>query len=205
MELAVFGRTRGEPGSRLRPGPGRLAAYTAPGGTWEMKDISASGFRLNAPMGAATELTLNTLVAIRRGDQEAWVLGIIRRMRRLSAQEVEIGLQLIANTLASANLCEQRKVREADYSVNGEIPTVTGREFQGLFLSFHRREGEPPVQSLIVPAVEYHASRHYTLRTGVSPRTMRYGRMLERHADWVWTVVDPVVPGTAAATPGPTD
>ena len=203
MELAVFGRTRSEPGSRLGPVSGRLAALTAPGGTWEMKDISASGFRLNAPMGAATELTLNTLVAIRRRDQEAWVLGIIRRMRRLSAQEVEIGLQLIANTLASADLCEQRKVREADYSVNGEIPTVTGREFQGLFLLFNRREGGPPVQSLIVPAVEYHASRHYTLRTGVSPRTMRYGRVFERHADWVWTVVDPVVPGTAAAGPGP--
>ena len=120
-----------------------------------MKDISASGFRLHAPMGAATELTLNTLVAIRRRDQEAWVLGIIRRMRRLSAQEAEIGLQLIANALANADLCEQRKVREADYSVNGESPAATGREFQGLFLSFNRREGEAPVQSLIVPAVEY--------------------------------------------------
>ena len=201
MDLAVFGRTR-QPGSGLGPGPGRLAAYTAPGGTWEMKDISASGFRLYAPMGAATELTLNTLVAIRRRDQEPWVLGIVRRMRRLSAQEAEIGLQLIANALANADLCEQRKVRDADYSVNGEIPTVTGREFQGIFLSFSRREGEPPVQSLIVPAVEYHPSRHYTLRTGASPRTMRYGRVLEHHAGWVWTVVDPVAPVTAATGSG---
>ena len=94
-------------------------------------------------------------------------------------------------------------MRDADYSVNGEIPTITGREFHGLFLSFSRREGEPPVQSLIVPAAEYHASRLYTLRTGDSPRTIRYGRLLEQHADWVWTVVDPVAPGTAAAGAGP--
>ncbi len=202
MELAVFGRTRG-PGAGLRSGLERPPAFTAPGNIWEMKDISASGFRLNAPMGAATELTLNTLVAIRRRDQEGWVLGITRRMRRLSAQEAEIGLQLIANALVNADLCELRKVRESDYSVNGEIPTITGREFQGLFLSFSRREGEPPVQSLIVPAVEYHASKQYTLRTGASPRTIRYGRVLERHADWVWTVADPVAPGTAAAGSGP--
>jgi hypothetical protein len=210
MELAVFGRTRGGPDSKVGPdsrfrvGSGRPAAPRAPGGTWEIKDISTSGFRLHAPMGAATELTLNTLVAIRRRAQESWVLGIIRRMRRLSAQEAEIGLQLIANALGNADLCEQRKVREDGYSVNGESPTVTGREFQGLFLSFNRREGEPPVQSLIVPAVEYHASRPYTLRTGDSQHTMRYGRVLERHADWVWTVVDPLAPGgTAAARSGP--
>ena len=202
MEIAVFGRAR-EPSPGLRPGSGQPPASTAPGGTWEMKDISASGFRLNAPMGAASELKLNTLVAIRRHDQEAWVLGIIRRMRRLSAQEAEIGLQLIANSLATADLCEQRKVRESEYSVNGKIPAATGPEFQGLFLSFNQREGEPPVQSLIVPAVEYHASRYYTLRTGGSPRTIRYGRVLERHADWAWTVVDPVAPETAAAGSGP--
>ncbi len=205
MELAVFGRTRNRPGSVAGPGSGRLAAPTSLDGTWEMKDISASGFRLHAPMGAATVLTLNTLVAIRRRGQEAWVLGIIRRMRRLSAQEAEIGLQLIANVLAGADLCEQRKEREADYSVNGENPSVSGREFPGLFLSFNRREGEPPVQSLIVPAAEYHPSRSYTLRTGVLPRKMRYGRVFERHADWVWTVVDPIAPGTAPAESGPAD
>ena len=202
MELAVFGRTRTEPGAGARePGPGRLAAFTAPGGPWEMKDISASGFRLHAPMSVATELTLNMLVAIRRRDQDAWVLGIIRRMRRLSSHEAEIGLQLIANALVSADL--DRAAQGAGGTItrsNGENPAVTGRQFHGLFLSFSRREGEPPVQSLIVPAVEYHPSRRYTLRTATAPRTIRYGRVLEQHADWVWTVIDPVDRDGAAAS-----
>jgi len=47
-----------------------------------------------------------------------------------------------------------------------------------------------------VPAGEYHASRIYTLQTGMSKRTIRHGRLLEQHADWVWTVIDPVPPGT---------
>ena len=198
MELAVFGRTRTEPAARSDPGLGRLAVHTAPGGPWEMKDISASGFRLHAPLSVAMELTLNMLVAIRRRDQDAWVLGIVRRMRRLSSVEGEIGLQLIADALVCADLSEQRKVRADDYSVNGENPAASGRQFHGLFLSINRREGEPPVQSLIVPAVEYHPSRLYTLRIGAAARPIRHGRLLEQHADWVWTVIDSVSPGTDA-------
>ena len=29
---------------------------------------------------------------------------------------------------------------------------------------------------------------------GLSTRTIRHGRLLEQHADWVWTVIDPVAP-----------
>jgi hypothetical protein len=200
MEIAVFGRTRNEPVSRPEAGPRSLAAFTtAPGGQWQMKDISASGFRLHAPMSVAMELTLNVLVAIHLRDSDAWVMGIVRRMRRRSADDAEIGLQLIANALTSADLFEQRKARAIDYTVNGENPSVTGRQFHGLFLSFNRREGEAPVQSLIVPAIEYHPSRYYTLRIGNSARTIRYGRLLEGHADWVWTVIDSVAPGARSA------
>jgi hypothetical protein len=170
-----------------------------------MKDVSASGFRLHAPMNDAADLTLSMLVAIRRRDPTPWVLGIIRRIRRLSSKDAEIGVQVIATTFASAELTEQRKAREATYSVNGENPTTSGRQFHGLFLSFSRRPDEVQVQSLIVPAVEFHASQRYTLRTGLSTRTIRHGRLLERHSDWVWTVIDPVAPESDGAGAGAPD
>jgi hypothetical protein len=167
-----------------------------------MKDVSASGYRLHAPINDAMDLTLNTLVAIHRHGGDGWVMGIVRRMRRLSTRDAEIGLQLIATTLAGAELTEQRKARGADYPVTGAHSAVAGRQFRGLFLSFKRRPEEPPVQSLIVPAVEFHASGLYTLRTGPSLRTIRYGRLLEQHADWVWTVIDPVSSDSDAAGVG---
>lgn len=202
MELAVFGRSRTESELRQEIGSGRTSKFATPGGAWEMKDVSASGFRLHAPMNDAMDLTLNMLVAIRRRGENAWVMGIVRRMRRLSAKDAEIGLQLIATTLASAELTEQRKTREATYAVNGENPAIAGRQFHGLYLSFTRRPDEPPVQSLVVPAVEFHASQRYTLRTGLSARTIRHGRLLEQHADWVWTVIDPVPPESDVAGAG---
>ena len=202
MELAVFGRTRTEPDHRFENAQRRLAAFSAPGGPWEIKDTSASGFRLHAPMSVATEVTLSMLVAIHQRGQDTWVLGIVRRMRRLSAGVAEIGLQLIANTLVIAGLVEQRKLRDGNY-VNGEHPTDAGRRFYGLFLSFNRRASEPAVQSLIVPPVDYQSGRRYTLQAENSVRTIRFGRLIERQKDWVWTVIDPLEPDALATDGNP--
>ncbi len=202
LELAVFGRTRTESEQKREIATGRVATFANTGGPWEMKDISASGFRLLAPMSIAGELTLSMLVAIRRRGEEVWAMGIIRRMRRLSTKDADIGLQIIAHTVASAELTEHKKARDGHYPINAETPVAAGRQFHGLFLSFKRQADEPPVQSLIVPTVEYHPSRRYTLRTGLSARTIRHGRLLEQHADWVWTVIDPVAPKGDAAGAG---
>jgi hypothetical protein len=193
QELAVFGRLRVETEVQREPAAGRVSTFAAAGGPWEIKDISASGFRLYAPMSAAGELTLNMLVAIRRHGEEAWVMGIIRRMRRLTTRDAEIGLQLIANSLARAEFTEQKKPPGAS-TVNGGKGAIKGRQFDGLFLSFRRRPEEPAVQSLVIPAGEYHTSRRYTLRIGKSERTIRHGRLLEQHTDWVWAVIDNVAP-----------
>jgi hypothetical protein len=201
LELAVFGRSRAEAELSRELGAGRVSTFSASGGPWEIKDISASGFRLYAPMSIAAEITLNMLVAIRRHGEGIWVLGIVRRMRRLSTQDAEIGLQLIANTLASAELVEQKKARDGSFPTAAQQAALAGRKFYGLYLSFRRREDEAPVQSLIVPAGEYHASRRYSLHTGSTMRTIRHGRLLEQHADWVWTVIDLVAAeGNAVGT-----
>jgi hypothetical protein len=199
LELAVFGRSRAETELQRELGVGRVSLFATSGGPWAMKDISASGFRLHAPINDAIALTLNMLVAIHRHGDSAWVMGIVRRMRRLSTRDAEIGLQLIATTLAGAELTELRMARGAGYPVTGDKSAAAGRHFRGLFLSFNRRPEEAPVQSLIVPALEFQPSRLYTLRTGLSTRTIRHGRLLEEHADWVWTVIDPVSPAPDAA------
>jgi hypothetical protein len=40
-------------------------------------------------MTIASELTLSMLVAIRRHGEDAWVMGIIRRIRRLTTHDAE--------------------------------------------------------------------------------------------------------------------
>ncbi len=117
----------------------RLATYAAPGGAWEVRDVSQTGYRLVAPMMVINVVTLGTLAAMRAQGQALWTLGIVRRMKRLTTERAEIGLQIIANNLVGVELTEQRR-GDSDYSVDGETPTVNSRRFQGLFLSLRKRD-----------------------------------------------------------------
>ena len=192
MELAVFGRMRNETDRRVELTRRRFAAFAAPGGPWEVKDVSQTGFRLLAPMSVANMVTLGTLAAIRPHGQTPWALGIVRRMKRMTADRAEIGLQVIANTLIGVDLVEQRKSHDADYSVDGEATTINGRTFHGLFLSLKKRDSEPAVQSLVVPAAEYQPAKRLKLMTSRSVNPIRFGRLLEQQPDWVWATVEPL-------------
>jgi hypothetical protein len=201
MQLAVFGRALTENTSPEELERRRLAAFVTPGGPWELKDASASGYRLQAPMAVATEITLSMLVAIHQQESERWAIGIVRRMRRLSANRAEIGLQLIANTLAAADFV-QKKAHDPDGPPTGSS-SVTDHKFRGLYLTYIRRPGEPAIQSLIVPSDEYHPSKPYVLQMGDTTRAIRFGRVLERHGDWVWTGFEPRDSAIALANAAP--
>jgi hypothetical protein len=190
MELAVFGRMRNEADRRIELSRRRFAQFAAPGGPWEVKDVSQTGFRLLAPMSVANMVTLGTLASIRPHGHSPWTLGIVRRMRRMTADRAEIGLQVIANTLIGVDLIEQRKGGDGDYSVDGEAITVNGRMFAGLFLALRKREADSAVQSLIVPAAEYQPAKRLKLQTSKSINPIRFGRLLEQQPDWVWATVE---------------
>lgn len=198
MDLAVFGRIRDEPTRRREIARRRIGAHAAPGGPWEAKDVSQTGFKLIAPIQVANAVTLGTLVAIHPHGQPRWTLGIIRRIKRTSADRAEIGLAIIADTISSVDLIEQRKRGTDEYSVDGEGTTINGRRFGALLLSLRARGAEPMVQSLIVPAVEYQPMKRYQLTADKADYRMRFGRLIEQQPDWIWTAIEPLDPGTRA-------
>jgi cyclic-di-GMP-binding protein len=200
LELAVFGRNRGAPvDRRAELTRRRLAAFAAPGGAWEVKDVSQTGFRLLAPMNVAAGVTLGALVALRPAGQSEWTLGIVRRMQRLTADRAEIGLQVIANTLVGVQLHEQRKPSDADYSIDGEQSTFGGRGFHGLFLALRARPGGGVVQSLIVPPAEFKPNKRVQLETAQQSMAVRFGHVLEQQPDWVWAAIESIDVGSGIA------
>jgi hypothetical protein len=203
VEIATFGRMRNENVRALDAARRRLANFAAPGGTWDVRDVSQTGFRLVAPMSVINAVTLGTLAAIRPQSQVRWTLGIVRRMKRLTTERAEIGLQVIANNLIGVELAEAKK-SEAEHAIESEVPTVSNRRFNGLFLSLHKRDGETAVQTLVVPPGEYQPGKRLHMSAGQSSQRIAFGRVLEQHPDWVWATVEPLAPATQAppsATP----
>ena len=209
MEIAVFGHMRNERELRRELVRRRFASFGAPGGAWEVKDISHSGLRLIAPMDVATTITLGTLCALRANGQAAWSLGVVRRMRRLTVDRAEIGLQTIANTLIAVTLVEPRRNADAGYSVDGEAANEGGRAFPALFLALRKRGSDASVQSLIVPPGEYQSTHRVRLRTPRGSYPIRFGSILEHEPDWIWAAIEPIEldvatehPPLPAAPPG---
>jgi hypothetical protein len=132
------------------------------------------------------------LAALRALGQPTWTLGVVRRMRRLTAERAEIGLQIMATTLVVVTLSEQRKLGVSGYSVDGEAAEAKGHTFNALFLALRRPDSDVAVQSLIVPEVDYQPSRYFRLQTPKASCPIRFGGLLERGNDWVWTAIDPV-------------
>src|SRR5438046_1764548 len=158
----------------------RLATYAAQGGAWEVRDVSQTGYRLVAPMSVINAVTLGTLAAMRTEGQPLWTLGIVRRMKRLTADRAEIGLQVIANNLVGVELSSPKR-GEADYSVDGAAPTVSGRRFHGLFLSLRKRNDDAPmIQTLIVPAGEYQPGKRLQMSIATLTQPIAFGRLLEQ-------------------------
>jgi len=200
VEIATFGRMRSEPTRVADMTQRRLASYAAPGGSWEVRDVSQTGFRLVAPMSMMGVVTLGAIAAIRPkgGADGPWTVGIVRRMKRLTTERAEIGLQIIASQLVGVELAQMKR-GDADYSVDGEIPTVSSRRFNGLFLSLRKREGEPAIQTLVVPPGEYQSGKRLHMSAGSSSRRIAFGRLLEQHPDWVWATLESLPAESKAA------
>ena len=141
-------------------------------------------------MSVANAVMLGTLVAIRPQSEPLWTLGIVRRMKRLTSERAEIGLQLIANNLVGVELAEPPRPGPTDYSVSGAMPPINVRRVHGLFLSLQKREGEPAVQTLIVPAGEYQVGKRLRMSVANSSQAIAFGHLLEERLDWIWATIE---------------
>jgi hypothetical protein len=198
VEIATFGRMRNENRRVQEAARRRLANFAAPGGAWHIRDVSQTGFRLVAPMSVINAVTLGTLAAIRAPAQVRWTLGIVRRMKRLTTERAEIGLQVIANNLIGVELTEA-KLDDPETLVGGDVSTLSKRRFSGLFLSLRKRDGETAVQTLVVPPGEYQPGKRLYMNAAQSSQRIAFGRVLEQHPDWVWATVEPLVDAPQAA------
>ncbi len=77
------------------PGSSRQNRYAC---EWMVVNESPTGYAIMQVTGTASNLTPGIAIAIRRGDDEPWTLCVVRWIRSETPEQIELGLQVIANT-----------------------------------------------------------------------------------------------------------
>jgi len=158
---------------------------------WQVKDRSVAGLRIAASGGIGQSLTLGALVAVRQSDVSGWVLGVVRRLNKLSNDEVEAGVSIIAERVVALALAAWRGPREdTGIVVEGFDISTIGARFDGLYLPPPSRPDKPlAVKTLIVPTAEYSEGRKLILTTGRSVYTVALRHLVEQRAEWSWATI----------------
>jgi len=168
------------------------SSWTDP--VWEVKDRSIAGLRLAAAGGVGQSLTLGALVAVRQSDIDGWLLGVIRRLNKLSNDEVEAGVNVIAERIVSVNLAAKRRSSDdSGYVVDGLDTSTVGAKFDGLYLPPPSRPDKPlSMKTVIIPSAEYAEGRNVLLTTAHSIYTISLRHLVEQRADWTWATIQVV-------------
>ena len=166
-----------------------LSSFSDP--MWQVKDRSIAGLRIAASGGIGQSLVLGALVAVRQSDLTDWVLGVVRRMNKVSNDEVEAGMSIIADRMVPVTLHAVRQPKDdMGFVVDGIDVSTMGARFDGLYLPPPSRPDKPlAVKTLIVPTQEYSEGRSVILTTGRSVYTVALRQLVEQRADWSWATI----------------
>ncbi|MEP6998678.1 MAG: hypothetical protein ABI900_13585, partial [Betaproteobacteria bacterium] len=162
-----------------------LSSWSDP--TWEIKDRSVAGLRIAATGGIGQSLTLGALVAVRQSNIAGWLLGVVRRLNKVSNEEVEAGVNIIAERVVAVTLAAKRRANEdMGYVINDGLDMSTmGERFEGLYLPPPSRPDKPlAMKTIIVPTSEYAEGRNVLLTTARSVYTVSMRHLVEQRPDW---------------------
>jgi hypothetical protein len=176
-----------------------LSSWSDP--MWEVKDRSVAGLRIAATGGIGQSLTLGALVAVRQSDVEAWLLGVVRRLNKVSNEEVEAGVNIIAERMVSVTLAAKRRPNEdMGYVIDGVDLSTMGDRFDALYLPPPSRPDKPlAMKTLIIPTSEYAEGRNVLLTTANSVYTVALRHLVEQRPDWCWASIQ-IVEKTSRTT-----
>ena len=153
---------------------------------WQMQDASESGVKLVSQSAEAGQQRLGSLLGILDEGQTRWKIGIVRRLKKFTGGQTELGVEIVAHHCV---LIAPKPVasRNTGYSVDGIDVSAERKSFDALYLPPSNRPGRPPARSMLVPALEFGERRRFFLNFEDMAYTIEITAPIERSKDWVWT------------------
>jgi hypothetical protein len=150
-----------------------------------------------------------SLMAFRESDRDPWTLGVVRRLRRLMVDHVELGVEYVGRSPRYV------KIVTGDHlgPLSEDTPDGPQKCMGALYVPASEQHPTMPIRTLLVPATAFDAGTTLTLISSKATYTLRLNKPLEQQAGFVWAsfaVIDKVVARTGpasvpAAIPRPRD
>jgi hypothetical protein len=151
--------------------------------TWQVKERSDSGCRMRGQTANLNGLLPGSLIAFREGENAQWTVAVVRRLRRLMVDHVEIGVEHIGRKPRFVKVVTDC---HPDPDVN-DVANNTQRCFGALYLPASEKHPTMPIKTLLVPASVFNAGGAITLLSSTAIYTLHLNKPLEQQSDFVWT------------------
>ena len=179
--VQVYGHVRNLAGDRF----GTTIQKSPDRHQWQMHDTSDSGVLIMSSTREAQKQQIGALLALRAEGDLRWQIGIVRRLRRRTAEHTELGVEVVARQVQMM-LVTRASSRDGGYTGD----TVAGTtEFSALDLR-PLHAAKAPIRSMIMPAAEFTPGRSLSITFSGARRDIRLFAPLEQTREWVWTAYE---------------
>lgn len=138
-----------------------------------------------------------SLIAMRENEGAQWTIAVVRRLRRLMVDHLEICVEFIGRRPRFVKMLTDHKLVP---SVD-EVPGDGQKCFGALYLPASEQHPTMPIKTLLVPASVFNAGRYVTLLSSAATYSLRLNKPLEQQSDFVWTTFAVLEKAVAAAAP----
>jgi hypothetical protein len=150
---------------------------------WQVRDWSDSGCRLRGRAVDLNEVIPGSLICLRENEHADWIVAIVRRLRRLMVDHVEMSLEFIGRKPRFVKLIDGPWPAPITVDASGMRP----KTFAALYLPISEKRPTLPIKSLVVPVSAFSVGRVVSIMSSGGTHSLRFNKPLEQHADFVWT------------------
>lgn len=151
---------------------------------WELLDTSESGYRIQSRTRSGALLQVGALIALLPHEENGKRVGIVRRLKRRTADHTEVGVEIISD---NAQLMTVEPL-EAEVTV---FPAAkTARSFTAIYAPPQQRAQTAPMHCLVLPTAEFRQGRLLSLKGSGPVNKARLAVLIEYTKDWVWATLE---------------
>jgi len=150
---------------------------------WQVRDRSDSGCRLRGRTAELNRVIPGSLLAMRASESVPWTLTVVRRVRRLMVDHVEIGVEYVGHNPRYVKIVTDQRRDPASGGDGNAEPRCAG----ALYLPPSEKHPNMPIRTLLLPARCFRSNGTVTLLASNAVYTLRLNEPIEHQTDFVWT------------------